>query len=73
MLEQAYQNGRVSAAAYNGIMQKIGNATSGLTMDSVPAYWKDLEEVRQDVGNLLMSAHSPKRSVNEAIIRLLLD
>lgn len=56
LLQQAYQNGKVRAAAYNGIMGKIAYATSRLTTDSVPYYWKDMENVRQAVGKLLKSA-----------------
>ncbi|MCX5893769.1 MAG: DUF4091 domain-containing protein, partial [Deltaproteobacteria bacterium] len=56
LFQQAYQNGKISAAAYNGIRQRIASATSRLTTDSMPYYWKDFESVRQDVGNLLKSA-----------------
>lgn len=55
LLQQAYQAGKVAAADYNGILQRIANATSGLTNDSAP-YWGNMESVRQEVGNLLAAA-----------------
>jgi hypothetical protein len=59
LLQQAFQKGKISAAAYNGIMQRITKATTALTVDGAPS-WNDLESVRRDVGNMLVKpAHVP--------------
>lgn len=55
LLKQAYQNGKVSDADYNSVMQAVTYATIGLKKDSVPYSWNDFEAVRLQIGNLLKS------------------